>query len=136
MSKVLQGGCLCGFIRYEVTGEPTSSSTCFCRSCRRATGAGSVAWFVVPAERYRLLSGQPSQYRSSAPVIRSFCGRCGTSLSYRHRQWPDTIELTTATLDHPDDIPPREEIWLSHRVGWAMSDPALPHFAEVNPDDG
>jgi hypothetical protein len=130
MTSTLQGGCLCGHIRYEVTGRYSSSSTCFCRSCRRASGAASVAWFVVSLGQFRWLAAEPRAHRSSAPVTRSFCGQCGTPLAYQHTDRPDDIELTTATLDDPEAIPPEEEIWLDHKVGWAMSDGRLPHFSE------
>src|SRR5687767_1487922 len=109
---VLQGGCLCGFVRYEVTGPAISSSTCFCQSCRRASGAASVAWFTVPVRQHSWLAGQAASHRSSADVVRTFCPRCGTPLSYQHSDSPDDIELTSATLDEPEAMPPTEEIWL------------------------
>jgi hypothetical protein len=127
-SDVAEGGCLCGAIRYGVAGEPRSSSVCFCRSCRLAGGAPSVAWFVVEMRSFRLLRGQPAQFRSSPPVTRSFCARCGTPLSYRHDDAPDLIELTTATLDDPSRFPPTREIWHSEKLAWAASDPSLPHL--------
>jgi hypothetical protein len=49
---VSEGGCLCGAVRYRITGEPRSSSTCFCRSCRLASGATPVAWLVVGLGQY------------------------------------------------------------------------------------
>lgn len=127
---VSEGGCLCGDVRYRVIGTPISSSVCFCRSCRLAGGAASVAWFVVELDQFELLSGVIGRCRSSPPVERGFCSRCGTPLSYRHSDAPRRIELTTATLDDPQRFPPTREIWHSHRLSWAASDPALPHFAE------
>lgn len=132
---VLQGGCLCGAIRYRFLGAASSSSTCFCKSCRRASGAPAVSWFVGKLTQLTWLAGQPTPYRSSELVIRTFCNTCGTPLSYQHRARPDDIELTTATLDQPEAMPPSEEIWLSHKVAWAVSDSRLRHFSEENPDD-
>ena len=124
------GGCLCGSVRYRITGVPRSSSVCFCRSCRLAGGAPSVAWFVVNVDQYTLLSGRPATFQSSPPVTRTFCPTCGTPLAYRHTDDRNAIELTTATLDDPQRFPPTREIWHSHRVAWAASDPAIPHFAQ------
>ena len=95
-----------GRFRYRITGAPRSSSVCFCRSCRLASGAPSVGWFVVALAQYTLLSGQLATFRSSAPVVRSFCATCGTPIAYQHADDPDAIELTTATLDEPDRFPP------------------------------
>jgi hypothetical protein len=52
------------------------------------------------------------EHRSSAEVRRTFCGRCGTSLTYRHDGDPDFIDVATATLDHPDEFPPTRHVWL------------------------
>jgi len=125
-----EGGCLCGAVRYRITGAPRSSSVCFCRSCRLAGGASSVAWFVVNIDQYTLLSGQPATFQSSPPVTRSFCAKCGTSLAYQHTDDRNAIELTTATLDDPQRFPPTREIWHSQRVAWAASNATIPHFMQ------
>ena len=125
---VSEGGCLCGSVRYRITGAPRSSSVCFCRSCRLASGAPSVAWFVVSIDQYTLLSGEPATFQSSPPVTRSFCIKCGTSLAYQHTDDRNAIELTTATLDDPQRFPPTREIWHSQKVSWAASNPTVPHF--------
>ena len=123
-----EGGCLCGAVRYRVLGDPRSSSVCFCRSCRLASGAPSVAWIVVQLDRFELLRGTLATIRSSSDVTRSFCARCGTPIAYQHTDDPHAIELTTATLDDPQRFPPTWEIWHRHRVAWAASDASLPHF--------
>ena len=125
-----EGGCLCGSVRFRITGVPRSSSVCFCRSCRLAGGAPSVAWFVVNIDQYTLLSGQPATFQSSPPVTRSFCAKCGTPLSYQHTDDRNAIEITTATLDDPQRFPPTREIWHSQRVPWAASSPTIPHFTQ------
>jgi hypothetical protein len=134
--QFVEGGCLCGSIRYRVTGRPRSSSVCFCRSCRLASGAPSVAWFVVGTSQFTLLSGQFATFHSSSSVIRSFCAKCGTSLAYEHADDLNAIELTTATLDDPNHFPPNKEIWHSHRVSWAASDTTLPHFSQESTSAG
>jgi hypothetical protein len=127
----LDGGCLCGAIRYRVNGPVQSSSTCFCNSCRRASGASPVAWFVVALEHFELLQGEFASHRSSPPVRRCFCGRCGSALAYLHDDDAGVIELTTCTLDEPSRMPPTHEIWHADRVGWVASDPGLPHHLQA-----
>jgi hypothetical protein len=128
--RVAEGGCLCGAVRYRITGVPRSSSVCFCRSCRLASGSPSVAWFVVDIGQYELLSGQLAAFQSSPPVTRSFCARCGTPLTYQHADDAGAVELTTATLDDPQRFAPTREIWHSQKISWAASDPTIPHFSE------
>lgn len=128
--SVFEGGCLCGAVRYRIEGPARSSSVCFCRSCRLASGAPSVAWFVVDLDQFALLSGTPASFQSSPPVTRSFCARCGSPLSYQHADDPSAIELTTATLDDPRRFAPTREIWHSQRVDWAASDATIAHFSQ------
>ena len=123
-----EGGCLCGGVRYRVAAEPRTSAICHCVSCRRASGAQSVAWVVFPSGAFSFVSGDPAEFRSSAEVSRTFCGRCGTSLTYRHGGDPDSIDLTVASLDDPDEFPPARHIWLEDKVGWESVDDGLPRF--------
>ena len=99
--KMSAGGCLCGRVRYSATGEPESSLICHCVSCRRAAGAQSVAWVTFSAGGFSWVSGDPVEHRSSAEVSRTFCGNCGTSLTYQHDADPDFIDVSTASLDDP-----------------------------------
>ena len=126
----VQGGCLCGAIRYQVEGTPSSVSICHCRSCRLASGAPAVSWFVVSRAQFKLLSGILTIHRSSKLVNRGFCKKCGTQLTYAHESRPDTIELTTATLDEPAHFQPTMEIWLSAKLPWVATNANLVHHSE------
>lgn len=46
----LEGGCLCGAVRYRVTGKPYHVTHCHCSMCRRASGAPLVTWFSVKSD--------------------------------------------------------------------------------------
>ena len=124
-----EGGCLCGAVRYRITGTPIALTICHCRSCRMAAGAPTVAWTDVYSSDFEWLSTAPVEHESSPGVLRGFCGRCGTALSYRRSATPDRIDLTTASLDRPQDFAPTKEIWVSHRIAWEATHPALPQYA-------
>lgn len=123
-----QGGCLCGAVRYRASDTALATSICHCNSCRRASGAPSVAWVVFRVVDFAFVTGQPIAFRSSSLVVRTFCGRCGTPLTYQHDESPDTIDVTTATLDSPERFPPTKEIWLEHKLAWEPVRDALQHF--------
>ncbi len=125
-SETLHGGCQCGNIRYRARRPVSSGALCHCISCRRASGAPAVAWFTVKIGDLEFEQGQPDEFRSSPPVIRGFCGRCGTPLTYRHGQFPGYIDVTTATLEDPEAMPPSDHIWTSHRLRWMESLDRLP----------
>jgi len=123
-----RGGCLCGDVRYRITGEPLATTLCHCRSCRLASGAPAVAWVVVRRADFVIERGDPIAFRSSPAVERTFCGRCGTSLTYRRDDSPASIDLHTATLDAAAAFPPTREIWLEEKLPWMVSNQALAQF--------
>lgn len=127
-AKTHEGGCLCGSIRYRVTGKPVALTLCHCRSCRLACGGPSVAWTVLRCDDFAYLSAEPISFQSSPSVVRTFCGACGTSLTYQRESWPDTIDIMTATLDAPDEFAPTKEIWVEHKLAWESLNDAIPHF--------
>jgi hypothetical protein len=129
MTPSLDGGCLCGAVRYRITGQPLVGTLCHCRSCRLASGAPSLAWTVVRTGDFRHEGAMPVEFESSPGIFRTFCGSCGTTLTWRSAARPDTIDVTTASLDRPDDIAPAKEIWLEHKLTWEAANPTLPHYA-------
>ena len=129
-TALYEGGCLCGAIRYRITGAPRARSLCHCRSCQRAAGAPSVAWVVMNHADFAFVAGRPVVFRSSPGVLRTFCGTCGTSLTYQREAEPQTIDATTATLDSPNDFAPTREIWLTHKLNWERANDTMAHYAE------
>jgi hypothetical protein len=125
----LEGGCLCGAVRYEVSTEPKSLVRCHCKDCRRASGGPALAWIIMRADGFRYLSGEPKAYASSPGVTRGFCGNCGTTLTYQHESSLHIIDVTTATLDTPEALAPIKEIWVEQKVAWETLNAELPHFA-------
>jgi len=130
--EVLAGGCYCGDIRYEASGPPFQETICHCSICRRTAGAPMVAWFSVPRAQFRFLRGTPAQFRSPQ-ALRSFCQRCGTQLTFGHDDLPDEIDVTTASLDEPNAVPPREHIYTATRLDWIKLDDGLPQWRDKRP---
>jgi len=121
-----EGGCLCGAVRYRVTGEAVARTLCHCVSCRRATGGASVGWAVFGKGDWQLLQGQLREYSSSPGIYWGSCAACSSLVGYRRDSRPDHYDITTATLDDPDAFPPTVEIWVGEKIGWEMLDPARP----------
>jgi hypothetical protein len=124
------GGCFCGAVRYEARGKPTNSMVCHCHSCRRAAGAPVVAWLTFARTGFRFTQGSPVEFKSSDPVSRAFCGACGTALTYRNERDPETIDVTTASLDEPATFPPTHHSWLEDDIAWVKFGDGLPAFRQ------
>jgi len=125
-SAIVEGGCLCGSVRYRASGEASHPTLCHCNSCRRAAGAPVVAWVTFPRAKFAFTKGAPSRHRSSPPVERTFCSNCGTPLTYQHSAYPDEVDVTTASLDDPSAFPPADHTWTSERIAWLELGDRLP----------
>ncbi|CAN5638169.1 GFA family protein [soil metagenome] len=125
---------MCGNIRYEVVGEPEAASICHCASCRKSAGAHSVAWVVFPRGSFRVISGIPALYRSSDHVSRTFCRECGTTLTYQHDEDSDSIDVSAASLDDPDEFSPTRHVWLEDKLAWETVNDGLSHFERGSSD--
>ena len=136
-----QGGCLCGDIRYEVEGAAVWKAGCCCRSCTLAAGAPLMSWAGFEPSAVRLLRGEPALYRSTPSVVRGFCARCGTTLTYRKEAAGDpaleeaasVIYLATTTLDDPDAYPPDEIVRAGERPRWLDLGPGVPVHEVLSP---
>jgi hypothetical protein len=126
--QVIEGGCLCKAIRYGISGTPLSSIVCHCATCRRASAAPTVAWLTVDRVQFHFLCGSPRIFQSSRDVVRRFCEVCGTQLTYETAGSPNTIDVTTASLDFPELHPPNMEVWLEHKLAWQRLNDDLGHY--------
>ncbi|NLH81165.1 MAG: GFA family protein [Phyllobacteriaceae bacterium] len=123
----IEGGCLCGRVRYRLADVPTDIAHCHCRLCQRSTGAPVVTWATVESSALRLLSGEVAWYRSSPAARRGFCPVCGTQLFFAaavdapasdpepSSAAPSEIDVTVASLDEPDLCRPDRNIWVGSR---------------------
>ena len=130
---MLKGGCFCGLIRYEADAAPFHETSCHCSICRRTTGAPFVTWFSVPRSRFRVVRGEPTRFKSTAKGTRSFCPRCGTQLTFEHEEFLLEIDVTTCSLDDPDDVPPKDHTWTGNKLLWIELADRLPQYLEQRP---
>jgi hypothetical protein len=130
----LEGGCLCGAVRYRAAGEPSHPTLCHCDTCRHATGAPLVAWLTFARSDFGFTRGEPMRYRSSPPVERTFCGRCGTPLTYARDDERETIDVTTGSFDRAADLAPRDHTWTMDSLPWIWNSESLPRFPRRRSD--
>jgi hypothetical protein len=125
-----EGGCLCGAVRYRVVGAPLSSIVCHCATCRRATATPTVAWLTFARTQFSYVTGEAQRYRSSPGVLRRFCALCGSALTYENDKDPQTLDVTTVSLDEPARYPPTREVWVEQRLPWQACDPRLVQYPQ------
>lgn len=98
-----QGGCLCGAVSYEISGDLGPLRLCHCSRCRKAGGSAFGAVLIIPAKNFRLLTGAEAvkSYESSPGVHRDFCGTCGSPLFARREAEPEVLRLRAGGLSTP-----------------------------------
>ena len=128
----LNGGCLCGAVRYEWRGASVSASYCHCTDCRKATGGPYTVGVGVDAAGLTLCSGKTKGYTkiadSGRPITREFCPECGSPLFTRAEKCPGVVWIKGGSLDTPERIKPTHQTWTEMAVPWAYLDKSLPSF--------
>ncbi len=125
--KPITGGCACGAVRFTAAPEVLHQANCHCANCRRAIGAQAVAWITVPRAAFAFEKGTPKRFRTDTGACRTFCETCGTSLTYENDVRPDDIDLTTGSLDRPEDFPPNKDVFPEEKLPWvALLEPPKP----------
>ncbi len=118
---MIEGGCFCGEIRYQIEDGEHLAVTCHCSMCRRTSGAPFVVWLVVPKAGFDYTSGKPKVLDSSEHGKRYFCSSCGTPVACMVDSHPDFIDVTLGSLDYPQTITPTQEIYTDSKLPWVMS---------------
>ena len=123
------GGCFCGAVRYQASGSPRTLCYCHCESCRRAAGSPAVAWGTFDRSGFRVTRGTLAELKSSPNVVRGFCARCGSCLTYCHAARAADIDVTLATCDDAAALVPMMHVWVADKLPWVRIEDGLPQFA-------
>jgi hypothetical protein len=128
---MIEGGCLCGAVRYEASGEPYHVVHCHCADCRRAAGAAFVTWCSFRREVFRVTQGELREVEF-AGRLRGFCPSRGTTLTFRASPKTDEVDVTVASFDQPEVATPADHIWVAdHQLPWIKLADGLPTHARA-----
>lgn len=122
------GGCLCGAVRYEISGEPKFSPLCHCRMCQRWTGSAMLATVAFGRDAVVFTQGEPRVYWSSDVSERGFCSDCGSSLFTRYASggaFDGIIFIALGTLDDPESVHPDVHYGAEAELSWMWREDGL-----------
>jgi hypothetical protein len=127
LTDALQGSCLCGGIRFEVTEPFTVVSQCHCAFCKKISGGYGTVSGRARTEAIRIIEGH-ELLRSFTPEggsAKTFCSVCGSNLF--GGGWPEreSAPVRLSTLDSPFDRKPESHMFVRSVAAW-----------EILPDDG
>jgi hypothetical protein len=130
--EIHSGGCLCGAVRYEIRARFLQTTLCHCEDCRKASGAPFVAWSFFPSGSLVWTKGTPRTL-NHADRERSFCGDCGSPLTFFDPSIPSLFEANTLTLDDPGCYPPVDQCWVCDELPWSANCLDLPRYHLAGP---
>src|SRR5258708_2612568 len=105
---ILDGGCRCGSVRYEIRAPLGTAEHCHCSMCRKAHGAAFSTNALVATEALVVTSGVEfiSKYQSSTNRKKCFCSKCGSQLFIRRLDKPAFTVVTLGTIDDDPQVRP------------------------------
>jgi len=74
------------------------------------------------------VKGTPVRFESSPQVHRSFCGKCGSPITYESARWADEVHINMGTLDRPQDFQPTFHVHVAEQIPWLHMNDDLPRF--------
>ena len=126
MPKMLDGGCLCGSVRFTASRAPLRTLACHCSFCQRVTGSSFYAESIFELDAVRFNDGELRQYAhvsdgSKKKVFVHFCPTCGTTVGLTFERWPDLRAISRGCYDDPDAVEITSHIWTrSAQTGTAL----------------
>ena len=131
MQRLNTGACLCGAVRFQISGEFESFFLCHCSRCRKDTGSSHAANLFSTNAELTWLSGRDQIKTYRLPQTRherSFCIECGSALP--SVQMDDAVVVVPAgSLDSAVTVRPTARICYSSRADW---DNALDQVPKVD----
>ncbi len=133
---MITGGCLCGAVRYQVSGTPLYAVLCHCRDCQRASGTGHVPVLGMPKSSFTVAGetkGYAIRHASGRTSVRHFCPTCGSLLFGTAEITPDAVSIYVGTMDDPSVFRPEAVMFKRDRHGWDVTANPLPEFETMPP---
>ena len=133
MSKPIHGGCLCGRVKYQVTGPFDMFYLCHCSQCRRSTGTAHAANIFTSEDRLEWLAGEDLVKRyipdQEGVISKAFCTHCGSLVPYTSLKSGRLI-IPAGSLNEPPGIEPNNNIFWRDRADWYDDGVAAEHVEQ------
>ncbi|MFT7288971.1 MAG: hypothetical protein ACI87W_003096 [Halieaceae bacterium] len=128
--NLLCGSCLCGDVRYTVSGTPRAFYHCHCSRCRKVSGTGHASNLFV-AGALHWVSGEELLRRYQLPNAErfgnNFCTVCGSRLPI-FLESRELVYIPAGSLDEEPQYQPQARIFQGSRASWSCDSSELPQF--------
>lgn len=124
---ITEGGCLCGAVRYRVTGPLRDVINCHCSMCRRLHGNFGPHSKAPKSSITITRDDGLAWYRTSDVARRGFCRECGSGLFWEPFEL-DATGIIAGTLDAPTTLQTMGHIFVAEKSDFYEIADALPQF--------
>ncbi|MGH7031287.1 MAG: GFA family protein [Stellaceae bacterium] len=130
----IEGGCLCGKVRYSADAEPTFVGVCHCKNCQKGTGAAFAAVVALPKPAVSVqgnLKTFNDRGDTGKTMFRRFCPECGSSVMDEAEAMPGVLMILTGTLDDASWVKPAVQIYCDSAQPWVELGGNIQRFAKM-----
>jgi hypothetical protein len=135
----INGGCLCGLVRYRTGAEPIFVGVCHCTDCQKFSGSAFSAVVAAPKAAVTV-TGRWKTYTKNGdtgqPISRQFCPECGSGIIDEAALMPQVVTLNVGTLDGSRWGKPVLQIYCDSAQSWVRLGGELRAFAKMPPPPG
>jgi hypothetical protein len=129
--SAMEGSCLCGGVRFEVSEPFGTLSFCHCTSCKRISGGVGTASGRARTESIDVKQGREllTTYQPDEGNAKTFCSVCGSNVF--GGGWPDSEQSSVrlSTIDSGLDQKPERHIFVRSVAAWeTLPDDGLPRY--------
>lgn len=133
MDNKISGSCLCGEVKYEITGSFEIFFLCHCKFCQKDTGSAHAANLFSSTAQLEWLSGRDLITTFNLPNtrhVKSFCSRCGSAVP-NIQNGEKLIVVPAGSLDVPLEIKPNANLFTASKPSWSIAFDSLPSFERL-----
>jgi hypothetical protein len=115
----MHGQCLCGKVRFKISGELPLLYQCHCSLCRKQGGSSSNTATVVANEQFRWLAGQEaiSSWVKETGFRSDFCSTCGSPVPNPLRNTP-YYWVPAGLLDGDNGLEVGVHLFVGSKAAW------------------
>ena len=131
-----KGGCLCGAVRYEISGPIRNIVYCHCSRCRKAQGSAFAANGIVGVNDFNIISGESelTGYESTPGQTRYFCKYCCSPIISRTAGKTDQVRVRIGTIESDITERPQAHIFVTSKASWEDICGNIPVYDEYEPN--
>jgi hypothetical protein len=130
----IRGSCLCGGVKFAITGPLLRVLNCHCSRCRKQHGAAFRSRARVRVDDFKWVQGEElvRYYESSPGFQRGFCSRCGSPIVNRPQSVPE-FGVPLGLLDDDPQLRPQCHAFVGSKAPWFEITDDLPQYADYPP---